>query len=138
RPAAGRVPAYPDVRGRVDFAPDARVDGAEELVRAASETGAHMHYCHVNSTSLRHVDRVLALVDRVRRAGAVVTTEAYPYGAGMTAIGAAFLAPERLAERGLRPTDIVYVPTHRRVSAAAILSRHIACCCGGVWIVCCV
>src|SRR4029453_2562548 len=85
--------------------------------------GAHMHYCHVNSTSLRHVDRVLALVDRVRREGAIVTTEAYPYGAGMTAIGAAFLAPHRLAERGLRPTYLVYAPTNERVRDAEHLSR---------------
>ena len=117
------MPTYTHARDLVDFAPEARMDGAEELVRAAAETGAHMHYCHVNSTSLRHVDRVLALVDRVRREGAIVTTEAYPYGAGMTAIGAAFLAPHRLAERGLQPTDLVYAPTNERVRDAEHLSR---------------
>ena len=121
--ASSRVPTYTHARDLVDFAPEARMDGAEELVRAAAETGAHMHYCHVNSTSLRHVDRVLALVDRVRREGAIVTTEAYPYGAGMTAIGAAFLAPHRLAERGLRPTDLVYAPTNERVRDVEHLSR---------------
>jgi len=121
--AASRVPTYTHARALVEFAPHVRMDGAEELVRAAAETGAHMHYCHVNSTSGRHVDRVLALVDQVRRAGAVVTTEAYPYGAGMTMIGAAFLAPERLAQAGLRPTDIVYAPTHERVRDAEHLSR---------------
>jgi hypothetical protein len=42
------------------------MDGAEEIVCAAAETGAHMHYCHLDSTSLRHVDRVL---DAVARAG---------------------------------------------------------------------
>jgi cytosine/adenosine deaminase-related metal-dependent hydrolase len=117
------VPTYTHVRDLVDFAPNARMDGAEELVRAA-ETGAHMHYCHVNSTSLRHVDRVLGLVDRVRRAGSVVTTEAYPYGAGSTAIGAAFLSPERLPERGLRPTDLVYAPRNERVRDVEHL-RHL-------------
>jgi hypothetical protein len=116
--AATRVPTYTHARALVEFAPDTRMDGAEELVHAATETGAHMHYCHVNSTSARHVDRVLTLVDRVRRAGAVVTTETYPYGAGMTVIGAAFLAPERLAQAGLHPTDIVYAPTNERVSDA--------------------
>jgi hypothetical protein len=121
--ASSRVPTYTHARDLVDFAPEARMDGAEELVRAAAETGAHMHYCHVNSTSLRHVDRVLALVDRVRREGAIVTTEAYPYGAGMTAIGAAFLAPHRLGERGLQPTDLVYAPTNERVRDAEHLSR---------------
>jgi N-acyl-D-aspartate/D-glutamate deacylase len=122
--AARRVPTYTHVRDLVDFDPTARMDGAEELVRAAAETGAHMHYCHINSTSLRHVDRVLALVDRVRREGATVTTEAYPYGAGSTAIGAAFLAPERMGERGLRPSDIVYVPRNERVRDVEHL-RHL-------------
>lgn len=133
--ASSRVPTYTHARDLVDFAPDARMDGAEELVRAAAETGAHMHYCHVNSTSLRHVDRVLALVDRVRREGAVVTTEAYPYGAGMTAIGAAFLAPQRLGERGLRPTDLVYAPTNERVRDADHLSHLRATDPGGLCIV---
>ena len=112
-----------------------RILGRLEEELAAGETGAHMHYCHVNSTSGRHVDRVLALVDRVRRAGAIVTTEAYPYGAGMTAIGAAFLAPERLAERGIRPTDLVYAPTNERVRDVEHLTRLRAADPGGLCIV---
>ena len=96
-------------------------DGAEEIVRAAAETGAHMHYCHVNSTTVRHAERVLGLVERAQRAGSRVTTEAYPYGAGMTGIGAAFLAPERLSERGLVPPDLTYAPTGERVADAARL-----------------
>src|SRR4029453_552711 len=55
------------------------------------------------------------LADRGRRAGPALPTEAYPYGAGSTAIGAAFLSPERLPERGLRPTDLVYAPKNERV-----------------------
>jgi len=39
---------------------------------------------------------VLGLVGRCLAEGARVTTEAYPYGSGSTAIGAAFFAPERL------------------------------------------
>ena len=101
--AASRVPTFTHARDLVEFTPDGPVDGAEEIVRAAGETGAHMHYCHVNSTTLRHADRVLGLVERAQRAGARVSTEAYPYGAGMTGIGAAFLAPDRLAARGLTP-----------------------------------
>jgi amidohydrolase family protein len=121
--ATHRVPTYTHARDLVEIAPHARMDGAEELVRAAAETGAPMHFCHVNSTSGRHVDRVLAVVDRVRRAGSVVTTEAYPYGAGMAVIGAVFLAPERLAARGLSPTDLVYVPKNERIRDAEHLRR---------------
>jgi hypothetical protein len=76
-----------------------------------------MHYCHINSTSQRHIGRVLDLVGRAQAAGARVTTEAYPYGSGMTGIGAAFLAPERLGERGLTPSSLTYAPTGERVAS---------------------
>ena len=121
--AAGGAPTFTHARDLVEFTPDGPVDGAEEIVRAAGETGAHMHYCHVNSTTLRHADRVLGLVERAQRAGAQVSTEAYPYGAGMTGIGAAFLAPDRLAARGLTPASIIYAPTGEEVSTAARLSE---------------
>jgi len=121
--AANGLPTFTHSRDLIEFTPDGAVDGAEEIVRAAGETGAHMHYCHVNSTTLRHADRVLGLVERAQRAGARVSTEAYPYGAGMTGIGAAFLAPERLAERGLTPRSITYAPTGEQVSSAARLSE---------------
>jgi N-acyl-D-aspartate/D-glutamate deacylase len=121
--AANGVPTFTHSRDLIEFTPDTAIDGAEEIVRAAGETGAHMHYCHVNSTTVRHADRVLALVERAQRAGARVSTEAYPYGAGMTGIGAAFLAPERLADRGLTPRSIIYAPTGEEVSSAARLNE---------------
>jgi N-acyl-D-aspartate/D-glutamate deacylase len=114
--ARAGAPTFTHSRDLAEFTPQTLADGAEEIVRAAAETGAHMHYCHVNSTTLRHADRVLDLVERAQRAGSRVTTEAYPYGAGMTGIGAAFLAPERLAERGLAPSDLTYAPTGERVA----------------------
>jgi hypothetical protein len=109
--AGAGVPTFTHARDLIEVVPTTLMDGAEEIVRAAAETGAHMHYCHLNSTSLRHVDRVLDVVGRAQAAGARVTTEAYPYGSGMTGIGAAFLAPERLPERGLTPSDLTYAPT---------------------------
>ena len=35
----------------------------------------------------------------------------------MTGIGAAFLAPERLGERGLEPSSLTYAPTGERVAS---------------------
>jgi dihydroorotase-like cyclic amidohydrolase len=117
------VPTFTHCRDLVELSPTTKMDGAEEIVRAATETGAHMHYCHVNSTSGRHVDRVLGLVERCQRAGGGLTTEAYPYGSGATAIGAAFLAPERLPERGLTPASLTYLPTGERVADEARLRQ---------------
>ena len=133
--SAGRVPTFTHARDLIEFTPDGPVDGAEEIVRTAGETGAHMHYCHLNSTSLRHADRVLGLVERAQRAGARVSTEAYPYGAGMTGIGAAFLAPDRLADRGLTPMSIIYAPTGEEVSSAARLNELRAADPGGLAII---
>ncbi len=119
--AQAGLPAFTHARDLIELVPGTAIDGAEEIVRAAGQTGAHMHYCHVNSTSQRHVDRVLALVRRAQAAGSAVSAEAYPYGSGMTGIGAAFLAPERLGERGLVPSSLTYAPTGERVASEARL-----------------
>ncbi|MFI0465801.1 amidohydrolase family protein [Saccharopolyspora sp. 5N102] len=121
--ARAGLPTYTHARELVEMDPQTPIDGAEEIVRAAAETGAHMHYCHVNSTSLRQVDRVLGLVEKVRSEGSRVTTEAYPYGAGMTGIGAAFLAPELLHRRGLTPHSIGYLATGERIPDEATLRK---------------
>ncbi|MDG8233923.1 hypothetical protein OK824_10910, partial [Streptococcus pneumoniae] len=47
----------------------------------------------------------------------------YPYGAGSTGIGAAFLAPERLSVWGIAPSNIVIVATGERIRDAEHL-RH--------------
>jgi cytosine/adenosine deaminase-related metal-dependent hydrolase len=119
--ASADVPTFTHSRDIVELAPETLIDGAEEVVRAAGTTGAHMHYCHINSTSGRHIDRVLSLVDRCQSEGSRVTTEAYPYGSGSTAIGAAFLSPERLRERFRSTTSITYLRTGERVADDARL-----------------
>lgn len=119
--AEAGVPTYTHIRELVEADPTTPVDGAEELVRAAAETGAAMHHCHVNSTSRRHVDRVLDTITRARDAGSRVTVEAYPYGAGSTGIGAFFLAPERLSAWGLTPSSLVLLPSGERIADEARL-----------------
>ena len=119
--AEAGLPAFTHARDLIEMVPGAVIDGAEEIVRAAAQTGAHMHYCHINSTSQRHIERVLTLVGRAQAAGSRVTTEAYPYGSGMTGIGAAFLAPERLSERGLVPSSLTYAPTGERIGSESRL-----------------
>jgi N-acyl-D-aspartate/D-glutamate deacylase len=117
------VPTYTHARDLVEQDPETLIDGAEEIVRAAGETGAHMHYCHVNSTSLRHLDRVLSVVERARVQGARVSTEAYPYGTGMTSINASFLDPDVLHRRGITPQAIQDIATGRRFDSADELTE---------------
>ena len=119
--ARAGAPTFTHVRELVEADPTTPIDGSGEIAAAAGETGAAMHHCHVNSTSRRHIDRVLTTLADARRGGSAVTVEAYPYGAGSTAIGAFFLSPERLPVWGLRPSDLVIVDTGERIADEARL-----------------
>ncbi|WP_318306995.1 amidohydrolase family protein [Amycolatopsis solani] len=121
--AKAGVPTYTHVRELVEVDPAIPVDGSVEIAVAAGETGAAMHHCHVNSTSGHHVDRVLATLENARREGSRVTVEAYPYGAGSTAVGAAFIEPDRLRLKGLRPSSVVILETGERVRDEARLRQ---------------
>ncbi len=115
------VPTFTHARYLSNEGPNSSLEGALEVISAAAGTGAHMHLCHVNSTSNRMIDLVADAIERARGDGVRVSTEAYPYGAGSTVIGAAFLAPELLARSGLRPDSITYLPTGERIRDAARL-----------------
>jgi hypothetical protein len=119
--AEAGAPTFTHVRELVEADPTTPIDGSSEICIAAAETGAHMHHCHVNSTSRRHVDRVLETLAKSVAEGSRVTVEAYPFGAGSTGIGAFFLAPERLSAWGLVPTDLVMLPSGERIASEARL-----------------
>ncbi|MCX5529224.1 amidohydrolase family protein [Streptomyces sp. NBC_00006] len=121
--AKAGAPTFTHVRELVEMDPATPVDGSTEIAIAAAETGAAMHHCHVNSTSGRHVDRVLNTLEESRQSGSRVTVEAYPYGAGSTAVGAAFIAPERLRLKGLGPSSVIMVETGERIADAARLEQ---------------
>ena len=121
--AEAGVPTFTHSRDIVESNPDTPIDGAEELRRAAGETGAHMHQCHVNSTSRRHIDRVLETLGKARAEGSKLTIEAYPYGAGSTGIGAAFLAPDRLSAWQLVPSNIMLLPSGEVIADMARLKE---------------
>ncbi|GAA4367618.1 amidohydrolase family protein [Nocardioides caricicola] len=110
------APTFTHVRELVEADPTTPIDGSREIAIAAKETGAAMHHCHVNSTSRRHVDRVLGTLDDARTAGSRVSVEVYPYGMGSTSIGAFFLAPERLDAWGLTASSIVMLASGERIS----------------------
>ena len=79
--AAGGASAHIHMRGGVP--------GLEETIAAAASAGVPLHIVHVNSSAGDDIDRFLALIQAARDAGQDVTTEAYPYGAGMTEIQSA-------------------------------------------------
>src|SRR5213596_2499097 len=87
------------------------VAGLKEALALAGETQAPLHVVHVNSVGLAETPELLQMIKEARAHGRDVTTEAYPYDAGMTEIQSAIIqdvyktAPdERLAELEWPPT----------------------------------
>jgi len=81
------------------------VAGLNEALLLAGETNAALHVVHINSAGLADTPVMLEIISDARAHGRDVTTEAYPYAAGMTEIQSATIqdtyraAPdERLAE----------------------------------------
>ncbi len=81
------------------------VAGLTEALALAGATGAALHVVHINSAGLAETPVMLEMISEARAHGRNVTTEAYPYDAGMTEIQSATIqdtykaAPdERLAE----------------------------------------
>ncbi|HET7293009.1 MAG TPA: amidohydrolase family protein [Vicinamibacteria bacterium] len=65
------------------------IAGLEETIAAARTAGVALHVVHVNSSAGDELAAFLAAIQAAREAGQDVTTEAYPYGAGMTEIQSA-------------------------------------------------
>src|SRR3989454_8559441 len=87
------------------------VSGLKEALALAGETHAPLHVVHINSAGLAETPAMLEMISDARAHGRDVTTEAYPYDAGMTEIQSATIqdvyktAPdERLAELEWPPT----------------------------------
>ena len=110
------VPTYTHLRAKNTLEPDGAVEGFVELLGVAAGTGARMHICHINSTSLRKVVDVIPLIEKAQGKKLLVTTEAYPFGAGSTVIGAPFLKPENLPQVGIQSSNIYYLKTKERIA----------------------
>jgi len=65
------------------------VAGLDSTIAAAKSAGAKLHIVHVNSSGDTNLVAFLDHIQKARDAGQDVTTEAYPYGAGMTEITSA-------------------------------------------------
>jgi imidazolonepropionase-like amidohydrolase len=85
--------------------------GLNDVLSLASETGAPLHVVHINSVSLAETPMMLQMISDARARGQDVTTEAYPYDAGMTEIQSATIQDmyrdvpdERFAELEWPPT----------------------------------
>jgi len=108
------VPTYTHMRTKNTSEPNGAVEGFLETIGVAAGTGARMHMCHINSTAIKKINDVIPLIENAQGKKVRITTEAYPWGAGSTVIGAPFLKPNNLPAIGIKSSDILYVKTGER------------------------
>ena len=91
--AARRVPVFTHVRSFGLLEPGSSIEAISEVIGAAAISGASLHIVHVNSSCTSVGLECVSLVAGARARGLDITTEAYPYIAGMTAINSALFNP---------------------------------------------
>ena len=93
------VATFTHVRYASNLEPQSSFEAIEELISNAALTGAHMHICHINSSSLKDIHSTLELVDEALEDNFNITVGAYPWGAASTVVGAAMFTGEGWRER---------------------------------------
>lgn len=93
------VATYTHVRYASNAEPRGSFEAVQELIANAAITGAHMHVCHINSTSLKDIDSILKMIDSAFDRKINISVGAYPWGAASTVVGAAMFSGEGWPER---------------------------------------
>ncbi|MGI8744811.1 MAG: amidohydrolase family protein [Bryobacteraceae bacterium] len=117
--AAGRkVPVYVHMRNGGPVEPGV-IDALQEVIADAAATGAALHVVHITSTGLRETPICLQMIEGARKRGLDVTTEAYPYTAGMTDLASAIFDDGWQARLGgIGYGDLQWAQTGERLTAS--------------------
>src|SRR5256714_3064490 len=95
------------------------VAGLTEALSLADETGAALHVVHINSAGLAETPVMLAMINDARAHGRDVTTQAYPYSAGMTEIQSATIQDTYRDSSNERLAELEWPPTGERLNRAS-------------------
>jgi N-acyl-D-aspartate/D-glutamate deacylase len=123
--AERRVPVYTHVRSSSRVDPGSSIESVSEVIAASAITGASLHIVHINSSCLRDAPECLSMVEGARSRGLDVTTEAYPYIAGMTYINSALFNPGwQEKEGGISYGDLVLPNTGEHLTKERFDELH--------------
>ncbi len=112
-----RIPVYVHMRNGGPVEPEV-IDALQEVLADASATGASLHVVHITSMGLRQTPILLRMIDGARRRGLDVTTEAYPYTAGMTELSSAIFDEGWQGRNGdISYNDLQWAATGERLTA---------------------
>jgi N-acyl-D-aspartate/D-glutamate deacylase len=122
--AERKLPVYTHMRSAGRVEPGSAIESVEEVIGAAAITGASLHIVHINSTCLRDSLECISLIEGARARGLDVTTEAYPYIAGMTAINSALFNPGWHEKLGIDYGNLVLPDTGEHLTKERFDELH--------------
>jgi N-acyl-D-aspartate/D-glutamate deacylase len=122
--AERKLPVYTHMRSFGRLEPGSAVEAVEEVIGGAAITGAPLHIVHINSTCLLDSLECISLVEGARARGLDVTTEGYPYIAGMTAVNSALFNPGWREKLGIDYSNLVLPETGEHLTKARFEELH--------------
>jgi N-acyl-D-aspartate/D-glutamate deacylase len=122
--AQHKLPVYTHLRSFGRTEPGSAIESVEEVIGAAAISGAPLHIVHINSTCLRDTPECLSLIEGARARGLDVTTEAYPYIAGMTQINSALFNPGWREKLGIQYGNLVLPNTGEHLTKERFEELH--------------
>ena len=96
--------------------PGSSIQALEELIAAAAITGAPLHVVHVQSTGGPATPKLLQMISEAKSRNLDVTTECYPYIAGMTDIKSAIFDEGWQQVFGIDYKDLQWAATGERLT----------------------
>jgi N-acyl-D-aspartate/D-glutamate deacylase len=118
------LPVYTHLRSSGQNEPGSAIGALEEVIRAAAISGAALHVVHINSTCRLASLECLSRIEGARARGWDVTTEAYPYVAGMTTINSAVFNPGWREKLGIDYDKLVLLSTGEHLTKERFEQLH--------------
>ena len=122
--AAASAPVHVHMRYNGMREPLSSTTALQEVLADAALTGAPLHVVHLHSTSVGFTERHLRMIDEARARRIDVTTECYPYTAGMTDIGSGVFDDGWRENLGIDYGDLLWAATGERLTAETFASRR--------------
>lgn len=122
--AERKLPVYTHMRSAGHVEPGSAIESTVEVIGAAAISGASLHIVHINSTCLKDTLECLSLIEGAQAHGIDVTTEAYPYIAGMTAVNSAVFNPGWQEKLGISYNSLVIPDTAEHLTKQRFDELH--------------
>jgi len=115
--AERRTPIFVHMRNPGPIEPGV-VDSLQEMIGNAAATGASVHIVHITSMAFRQTPLALEMIDGAKRRGLDVTTECYPWTAGMTDLSSAVFDDGWQQRLAISYGDLQWTATGERLTEA--------------------